>query len=154
MERVSVADVRKPTVVIADDHRLVLSTLRRALETAGFDVCGEAQTGADALELILSKRPELALLDVHMPEGGGDAVAAVLANELPDVKVILLTATPNEDEALNAMRLGALGYIDKSISPRRLAHVLHDVANGEASFPRRYIPRMARELRPAGPRAA
>ena len=150
----SVAGVRNPSVVIADDYGLVLSALRAELEAAGFDVCGEALSGADALECILRSRPDLAVLDMHMPEGGGDDVAAVLQSELPDVKIVLLTATPTEDEAVKALRVGALGYLDKSISPRRLAHVLHAVVNGEASFPRRYLPRVARELRLADTRAA
>jgi DNA-binding NarL/FixJ family response regulator len=137
----------KPRVVIADDYRLVLSALRKELESAGFDVCGEALTGAEALESIFATGPDLALLDVHMPEGGGDELAVVLAREMPEVKVVLLTATANEDEAIEALRSGALGYLEKTISSRRLAHVLHEVSNGEIAFPRRFMPRIARELR-------
>lgn len=62
--------------MIADDHPLVLSALRSELESAGFIVCGEATTGAEALELNLATRPDLALLDVLMPEGDGDEVPA------------------------------------------------------------------------------
>jgi DNA-binding NarL/FixJ family response regulator len=137
----------KPRVVIADDYRLVLSAMRKELESAGFDVCGEALTGAEALESIYATSPDLALLDVHMPEGGGDELAVVLAREMPEVKVVLLTATANEDEAIEALRSGALGYLEKTISSRRLAHVLHEVSNGEIAFPRRFMPRIARELR-------
>jgi DNA-binding NarL/FixJ family response regulator len=137
----------KPRVVIADDYRLVLSALRKELESAGFDVCGEAVTGAEALKSIFATGPDLALLDVHMPEGGGDELAVVLAREMPGVKVVLLTAMPDEDEAIEALRAGALGYLEKTISSRRLAHVLLEVSNGQIAFPRRFMPRIARELR-------
>jgi DNA-binding NarL/FixJ family response regulator len=144
---VGAVGAKKTTVVIADDHRLILLVLRAELEAAGFDVLGEATNGADALDRVLESHPDLALLDVQMPEGRGDEVANVLAREAPDVKVVLITAEPNEDGAVDAMRSGALGYIDKAIAPRRLAHVLRDVANGEGAFPRQYMPRLGRELR-------
>ncbi|MFL5955472.1 MAG: response regulator transcription factor [Gaiellaceae bacterium] len=144
----------KPRVVIADDHRLVLAALRKELELAGFDVCGEALTGAEALDTVFATRPDLALLDVHMPDGGGDELAIVLARELPEVKVVLLTTVPDEDEAIDALRSGARGYVETTISSRRLAHVLHDVSNGEVAFPRRFMPRLARELRLAALSAA
>jgi DNA-binding NarL/FixJ family response regulator len=142
-------ETKKTTVVIADDHRLILLALRAELEAAGFDVCGEATSGAEALDQVLESHPDLALLDVHMPERRGDEVADVLQREAPDVKVVLITAEPNEDGAVDALRSGALGYIDKAIAPRRLAHVLRDVVNGEVAFPRQYMPRLARELRDA-----
>lgn len=115
MAAVGALEARRTTVVIADDHRLILLVLREELEAAGFDVCGEATSGADALDRVLASRPDLALLDVQMPEGRGDEVAGVLAREAPDVKVVLITADPNEDGAVDAMRSGALGYIDKRI---------------------------------------
>jgi DNA-binding NarL/FixJ family response regulator len=138
-----------PRIVIADDHRLILSALRLDLEAAGFVICGEAETGADALDLILGSVPDLALLDVHMPEGNGDEVAGVLSQELPEVRVVLITATPTEDGALEAIRSGAVGYLDKAIAPERLAEALHGVHRGEGSFPRRFLPRLGRELREA-----
>jgi DNA-binding NarL/FixJ family response regulator len=144
---VAAAARSEKTIVIADDLRLVLLAVRQELESAGFVVCGEATTGADALEIIRQAHPDLALLDVQMSEGGGDEIAEVLARELPDVKVVLLTAKSDEEGALSAMRSGAVGYLDKTISPSLLAHVLEDVANGEGSYPRRFIPRIAKELR-------
>jgi DNA-binding NarL/FixJ family response regulator len=138
-----------PSIVIADDHRLILSALRFDLESAGFVVSGEARTGADALDLILGSVPDLALLDVHMPEGKGYEVARVLSHELPEVKVVLITATPTEDGAVEAIRAGAVGYLDKTISSRRLAEALFGVNRGEGSFPRRFLPRLGLELREA-----
>ena len=141
---------QKTTIVIADDIRLVLLALRRELETAGFEICSEATTGADALEAVRDYRPDLALLDIQMPEGRGDDVAAILADELPQVKVVLMTAKTDEEGAVRAIRSGAVGYIDKAVSPRKLIHVLNAVADGEGAFPRRYMPRIAHELRAAG----
>jgi len=105
---------RKTTIVIADDLRLVLLALRRELETAEFEICSEATTGADALEAVRDYRPDLALLDIQMPEGRGDDVAAILADELPQVKVVLMTAKTDEEGAVRAIRSGAVGYIDAS----------------------------------------
>jgi DNA-binding NarL/FixJ family response regulator len=139
--------VARKTIVIADDFRLILLALRRELETSGFEICGEATTGAAALEAVRECHPDLALLDVQMPEGRGDDVAAVLADEEPDVKIVLMTARPNEEGAIRAIRSGAVGYIDKAISPRQLVHVLNAVAAGEGAYPRRFLPRIAAELR-------
>lgn len=117
--------------MIADDHPLVLSALRSELEAAGFVVCGEATTGAEALDLVLATRPDLALLDVLMPEGDGDEVARVLAREAPEVKVVLLTAAPSRDGELSAARSGVVAYLDKAIAPQRLVRVLQDVGCGD-----------------------
>jgi DNA-binding NarL/FixJ family response regulator len=149
-----VKDVRH-TIVIADDLRLVLLALRGELRSSGFEICGEATTGSGALAEVRKCRPELALLDVQMPEGRGDDIARVLSVELPDVKIVLMTAKPDEEGALRAVRSGAVGYVDKMISPRQFVRVLKAVAAGEGAFPRRYFPRLAAELRgDAGRRAA
>lgn len=117
--------------MIADDHPLVLSALRSELEAAGFIVCGEATTGAEALDLVLATRPDLALLDVLMPEGDGDEVARVLAREAPEVKVVLLTAAPSREGELTAIRSGVVAYLDKAVPSQRLVRVLKDVACGD-----------------------
>ena len=140
-------DPERKSIVIADDLRLVLLALSHELEASGFDVSGEATTGAGALDAIRLYQPDLALLDVHMPDGRGDEIAALVADELPDVKVVLMTAKPDEEGAVRAMRSGAVGYVDKMISPKRLVRVLNAVADGEGAYPRRYFLRIAAELR-------
>lgn len=114
-------------IVIADDHPLVLSALRHELESAGFVVCGEAATGADALELVLTTHPRLTLLDEDMPEGEGAAVAAVLIREAPDVKVALLGDAPNEEGAGAAAALGAV-RLDRTMQLSDLVRHLHELA--------------------------
>ena len=126
-------------VLIADDHALIRLSLRGDLEAAGFSVCAEAATGAEALEAALRERPELCLLDVHMPEGGGIDAAAAIKGELPRTKILLITAEPTADDALAAARAGADGYIDKAISPSRLPQVVAAVLAGESAYPRRLV---------------
>jgi DNA-binding NarL/FixJ family response regulator len=133
-------------IVIADDHALVRLAIRSELEEAGFDICGEAATGRDALEVSLRERPDLCVFDERMPGGDGDDAAEAVRAELPNVKIVLLTATPTEEGALAAARVGASGYVGKDIAAKRLAHVLNAVVNGEAAYPRRFLPRLVAEL--------
>jgi DNA-binding NarL/FixJ family response regulator len=136
-------------ILIADDHALIRLSLRDELEAAGFGVCAEAATGAEALEAALRSQPELCLLDVNMPEGGGIAAAAAIRRELPQTKVMLITAEPSATGALAAARAGADGYLDKAISPDRLPDVVAAVLAGESAYPRRLLPGLLAELRAA-----
>lgn len=126
-------------VVLADDHPLIRLALRDELERAGFEVCAEAATGADAFDAAVREQPDLCLLDVTMPEGDGIVTAAAIKDELPATRVVLITAEATFDGALAAARAGADGYLDKDIEPARLPLVLAGVLEGEKAFPRRLL---------------
>ena len=141
------AGVRR--ILVADDHAPIRLSLRDDLEAAGFDVCAEAATGAGALEAALRERPDLCLLDVTMPEGGGIAAAAAIRRALPGTKVMLITAEPSSSDALAAARAGADEYLDKTIPPARLPQVAAAVLAGESAYPRRLLTTLLAELRAA-----
>jgi DNA-binding NarL/FixJ family response regulator len=136
------AGTRARRVLIADDHAPIRLSLRDDLEEAGFSVCAEAATGAEALEAALREQPELCLLDVTMPAGDGISTAAAIKRELPQTKILLITTEPTLEGALDAARAGADGYLDKSIDPLRLPRVAAAVLAGESAYPRRLLGRL------------
>jgi two-component system NarL family response regulator len=137
-------------VLIADDHIPTRAALREDLEEGGIEVCAEAGTGARAIDAALSLGPDVCLIDIRMPDGGIVA-AETIRQALPSVKVVLMTATPDEEGALAAARAGADGYLDKSVDPRRLPQVVRAVAAGQAAYPRRLTHWLLRAVRAADP---
>jgi DNA-binding NarL/FixJ family response regulator len=125
-------------ILIADDHPQFLHELRQDLEQGGLEVVAEASTGDQAIAAALQERPDLCLLDIHMP-GDGMTAAVAIRRALPSVKIILITATPDEDGVLAAARAGADGYLSKNVDPRRLPHVVRVVVAGETTYPRRLL---------------
>jgi two-component system, NarL family, nitrate/nitrite response regulator NarL len=137
--------------LIADDHAPTRASLRRDLEDGGITVCAEAATGTQAIDAALRTGPDVCLVDVRMPDGGGIAVTETIRKVLPSAKVVLITATPDEAGAVAAARAGADGYLDKGIDSRRLPQVLKAVAAGQAAYPRRFMHGMLQAIRQDGP---
>ena len=135
-------------VLIADDHVPIRRSFRQDIEAAGIEVCAEAATGAEAIRAALIERPDLCLLDVRMPEGGGITAAESILRSVPTMKVVLMTAQPDEVGVLAAARARVDGYLAKGIDPQRLQHVLCAVAQGETSYPRRLLYPVLRALQP------
>ena len=127
---------RVPTILLADDHPLLRLSVREELEAAGFAVCAEAETAAEAVEAAIRERPDLSILDISMP-GGGLNAAAEISRRVPDTRIVMLTASVNEAHLLEAVRSGASGYLLKDDDPTRLPIALRDVLNGIPAFPRR-----------------
>lgn len=127
---------RVPTILLADDHPLLRLSVREELEAAGFVVCAEAETAAEAVEAAIRERPDLSILDISMP-GGGLNAAAEISRRVPDTRIVMLTASVNEAHLLEAVRSGASGYLLKDDDPTRLPIALRDVLNGIPAFPRR-----------------
>jgi DNA-binding NarL/FixJ family response regulator len=96
-------------------------------------------SGSMSAQAAVRDRPDLCLLDVHMPEGGGIAAAEAIRRSLPTTKVVLITAAPDEDGVLAAARAGAAGYLAKDLNPPCLPRVIRAVADGETSYPRRLL---------------
>jgi len=104
-------------ILIADDHPVIRRALRHDLERGGLEVCAEAPTGAQAVEAALREQPDLCLLDIQMPGGGGLAAIEAIRRSLPAAKIVLITAAPDEDGVLAAARAGADGYLAKDVAP-------------------------------------
>ncbi len=135
-------------ILIADDHPRFRLALRHDLEEAGHEICAEAGTGAEAVAAALRERPDLCFIDSHMPSNGVSAAEAI-RRSLPTTRIVLLTATPDEDGVLAAARAGADGYLPKDVSPSRLPHIVRAVAEGETSFPRRLLRPLLRAVQQA-----
>jgi DNA-binding NarL/FixJ family response regulator len=140
-------------VLIADDHAPTRADMREALErNERFTVCAEAADGAAAVEAALRERPDLCLLDIRMPGSSGIAATREITTRLPDTKVVMLTVSLDDDDLLNALRAGAVGYLLKDIDPDRLPYALNDALDGGAAIPRRLVARLVSEFRDHGPR--
>lgn len=117
-------------VVIADDHAIWRTGLRADLGE-NFTVVGEAGDAAEALQVIEATDPDLVLSDLHMPEGGGIALAKAVSGKVP---VVMLTVSEAEADLLDAIAAGALGYLVKSTSPEELREQLWKASKGEPVF--------------------
>jgi DNA-binding NarL/FixJ family response regulator len=133
-------------VLIADDHPPTRLGVRLALERGGFVVCAEAPDADTAVERALAERPEVCLLDINMP-GDGIRAAELIARELPETAVVMLTVSRADTDLFNALRAGACGYLLKDIDPARLPLALYGVLEGEAALPRRLVALLIEEFR-------
>jgi DNA-binding NarL/FixJ family response regulator len=132
-------NVDVPTVVIADDHPPTRLGVRMALMRGGFDVVAEAADCDGAVDAVLRERPDVCLLDIAMPGGGGIAAASAVAEVSPSTSVVMLTVSDSTDDVLAALRAGAVGYLPKDTSPDRLPAALCGVLKGEAALPRALV---------------
>ena len=120
-------------VVLVDDHALFLAGVRAELGDA-VDVVGEAGTVQDAVTLIKEVDPDVVLLDVHLPDGGGQAVVLEVAPERPGVKFLALSVSDAAEDVIGVIRAGARGYVTKTISGEELTEAIHRTADGDAVF--------------------
>ena len=133
-------------VLVADDHPPARAGVTAALERGGFVVCATAADAGSAIEAARRERPDVCLLDVHMP-GEGIHAAETIARELPETVVVMLTVSRTDADLLNALRAGASGYLLKDIDPERLPLALRGVLSGEAALPRRLVAVLIEEFR-------
>jgi DNA-binding NarL/FixJ family response regulator len=118
-------------VVIADDHRLVLDGIRRALEADGeFEIVGETQSGTQVLPLVSREKPDLVLLDVRMPHMDGLACLDEIKRRHPEIKVVMLSASTSGELIEAALRRGASAYVVKSVDPDDLPATLRQALEG------------------------
>jgi DNA-binding NarL/FixJ family response regulator len=135
----------RPRVLIADDHPPTRAGVRAALRDH-FEICGEAASAQDAIDLALQTAPDVCLLDVHMP-GGGIAAAAEITARLPSTAIVMLTISQHDDDLFDALKAGAAGYLLKGTDPERLPHALRGVLEGQAAVPRPLVARVIAEFR-------
>lgn len=120
-------------VFIVDDHRLFLAGVRAELGDR-FELAGEAADVDEAIEAIRRSAPDVALVDVHMPGGGGAAVVKNVAATSPGVKFLALSVSDAAEDVIAMIRAGARGYVTKSIGPDDLADAIRRVHGGDAVF--------------------
>ncbi|MDP9341729.1 MAG: response regulator transcription factor [Actinomycetota bacterium] len=120
-------------VFLVDDHRLFLSGVRSELGEQ-FEIVGDAGDAAAAVAGIRATSPDVVVLDVHMPGGGGVAVIRAVAPEQPGVRFLALSVSDAADDVIDVIRAGARGYVTKSIAPVELAEAIRRVRDGDAVF--------------------
>ncbi|HWI23134.1 MAG TPA: response regulator transcription factor [Baekduia sp.] len=120
-------------VVVVDDHQLFRAGVRAEL-TPHCEVVGEAADPAEALRVIAEQRPDVVLLDVHLPDGGGLAVLAALADDELRPAVLALSVSDAAEDVVPMIRAGALGYVTKTIQTDELVGAIGRVAVGDAYF--------------------
>lgn len=133
-------------VLLADDHAPTRAGVRAVLEENGFEVIGEAANATQAVELAAAERPDLCVLDIHMP-GGGVAACSRISAEVPSATIVMLTVSRNDGDLFDALRAGAAGYLLKDIDPDLLPGELRSVMEGEAALPKSLVTRLVEEFR-------
>ena len=118
---------------LVDDHRLFLSGVRAEL-TDEFRIVGSAYDVDTAIEEIRSFRPDVVLVDVHMPDGGGIAVVEGVTETNPDVKFLALSVSDQAEDVIAMIRAGARGYVTKTIEPEDLSDAIRRINAGDAVF--------------------
>lgn len=139
------ADIVK--VAIADDHSLVRQGLRRYLETAdGIEVVGEASNGLELLDLLATTSPNIALVDIRMPEMDGLEAAREIRDRYPDINIIMLSAYDDRQFVVEAVRAGARGYVLKARDAEHLIQTVRLVADGNMVIDPQLVVALAEEL--------
>jgi two-component system, NarL family, response regulator DevR len=151
-------DLTPITVFLLDDHEVVRRGVADVLESdPGVTVIGEAKNASEALARVPALRPDVAILDVRLPDGDGVTVCRELRSRMPDLKVIMLTSYSDDEALFEAIMAGASGYLLKQILGQDLVSAVHTVAGGgsllDPTATTAVLERMRRAAEPAGPLA-
>lgn len=133
------------TVVVAADNALTRFAIRRALEDGGFVVCAEAGDLAGAVEAALRERPDVCLLELHMPGNVIEAIEAIVSGS-ENTAVVALTVARNDPNLFQALCAGATGYVPEDIDPERIPSALRNVLEGEIALPRSVVKEFVAEF--------
>jgi DNA-binding NarL/FixJ family response regulator len=125
--------VSPPRVLLVDDHQLFRAGVRAELEEL-VAVMGDVASVEDAVRAIRASSPDVVLLDVHMPDGGGVEVIRRVSSEQPDVRFLALSVSDAAEDVIAVIRAGARGYVTKTISGPELAEAVRRVHEGDAVF--------------------
>ena len=121
-------------VMVVDDHPIWRDAAARTLSEAGYAVVGTAGSGAQALRVAAATRPDVVLLDLNLPDLPGAQVTRQLLTALPALRVLILSASGERQDVLDAVTAGASGYLLKSAEPGELSAAVHATAAGRAVF--------------------
>ncbi|HET7705976.1 MAG TPA: response regulator transcription factor [Thermoanaerobaculia bacterium] len=129
-------------ILIADDHSLFRDGLRSLLASQGHEIVAEARNGREAIALAQEKGPDLVLMDISMPEMDGLTATRQLTSLMPEVKVVILTASEDDATLFDAIKAGAHGYLLKNLEADDFFALLDRASSGEPAF----TPTLARRL--------
>jgi DNA-binding NarL/FixJ family response regulator len=141
-------------VMLVDDHALVRSAIRQALEAPDIEVVGEATSGEEALEMAPRLRPDLVLLDIDLPGMTGLEAVRELAPRLPDTRIVMLTVSTDRRDLMDAVRHGAYGYLTKDLTGEALQRAVRGIRRGDLPMSRVHaalvVDQLARGARSGG----
>ena len=120
-------------IFVVDDHELFRSGVRSELG-GDLEIVGDAGSVEEAVAAIIALEPDVVLLDVHMPGGGGRAVIEAVRPERPDVRFLALSVSDAAEDVIGIIRAGARGYVTKTISAEELSSAVHRVHDGDTVF--------------------
>ena len=136
----------KTSVLIADDHGIIVEGLRLYLQQDGIDVLGVAKTGRQTIELVQALKPDVVLLDIRMPDMDGlQALSAIKDNGFKTA-VIILTGFVRIEYLTRAITLGAAGFLSKDVDPERIPHAIRVVSSGDSIIDREVLQEAIREF--------
>lgn len=121
-------------VLLVDDHRLFLEGLDNLLRSEGIQVVGTAHDGYEALTKARKLKPDVILMDIHMPDCDGVAATRLIKAEIPDIKIVILTMSEDEADLFEAVKSGASGYLLKSLDAEEFLGYLNDLQKGHSPF--------------------
>jgi DNA-binding NarL/FixJ family response regulator len=132
--------------MLVDDHGFVRSAIRQALTAPDVEIVGEAPTGEEALNLAPELRPDVLLVDIDLPGMSGLRLLRELRPRLPDAKFVMLTVSTAQVDVLEAVRLGAVGYLTKDLDADALLRAIRGVRDGDLAMPRKLAARTIQDL--------
>ena len=134
--------------MVVDDHPIMRNGLRDVLEASGrFEVVGEAADGEEAVRTVVDLNPQVIVMDVIMPGKDGIDACREIMELLPDTRVMMLTASTEEDAVIQAIAAGATGYLQKYTRPEELVEAVLDVAEGQLQIPDQAVRRVFAMIR-------
>ncbi len=133
-------------VLLVDDHALFVEALKNMLITSNIEVVGTASDGFEALTQVRTHKPDVVLMDIRMPGCSGLEGTRLIKAQFPDVKVVMLTMSADDNDLFEAVKSGASGYILKSVRPEELLDLLAGLNRGEAAISRGLANRIMAEF--------
>ena len=121
-------------ILLVDDHHLFLEGLSNLLRSEGIQVLGTAHDGFEALAETRKHKPDLVLMDIHMPNCDGVSATRLIKAEMPEVKIVILTMSEDEGDLFEAVRSGASGYLLKNLDAEKFFDYLEDLQEGHPPF--------------------
>jgi len=143
--------MKRVRVLLVDDHPLVREGIRLALNTPGFQVVGEAANASDGFGESVRLQPDVVVMDISLPGESGLSVATRLLQEMPSTRILMLSVYHQAEYVLEAVRIGAHGYLLKDTLPADLREAVRTVANGGTHFARALTSSGASESPPLSP---
>lgn len=133
-------------ILLADDHPLFRDGVGALLRARGFEIVGEATDGAQAVERARELKPDLILMDIHMPQIDGLAATRAIISEMPETRIVMLTVSDEDADLFEAIKSGAHGYLLKNTDTQTFFNLLEGVARGEPPISKQLAGKILKEF--------